>query len=502
VLPRYPLSNIYGIEIEPFAVEIAKATLWMTHGLIARQFGAAEPALPLATLNNLVCADSLKTDWPEVDAIIGNPPFHGDRRLRAVVGDDYIDWLKNEFGVGVKDHCVYFFRKTHQQMKPGTRAGLVATNTISQAKNRDASLAWIAANGGTITDAVSTKPWSGDAAVHVSIVAWQKGGIPDGEFRLDGVPVEGITPSLTPGRAHREARKLEGNRGHAYQGFLLNGIGFVITPDEAETLLARTDAKYRDVVAPFLNGEDIVDRPNQDPSRWVIDFGRLTLEEAELFPAALSIVRERVKPFRDGVSRKAHRERWWQFAETRPGLVRALEGLDRYIVTSRVGKRLIMSWGLAGWRPSEACVVFPSSDEYLWGILQSRIHEVWVRANGSTLEDRMRYVVTSCFDTFPFPWPSPRQDQIDTIVQAAKEVASARHQACISSGRGLTRVYNAMDDGAYTDLKDAHRALDRAVAASYGWEPSIVEEPGKLLSILHDLNEEQSRDPGYQPFVN
>ncbi len=213
VLPRYPIKNIHGIEIEPFAVEIAKATLWMTHGLIARQFGAAEPPLPLAPLTTLICADSLKTDWPEADAIIGNPPFHGDRRLRGVLGDDYISWLKDEYGVGVKDHCVYFFRKAHQQLGKGKRAGLVATNTISQAKNRDASLAWIAANGGTITDAVSTKPWSGDAKVHVSIVCWQKDGKGPNEFVLDGKQVEGITPSLTVGTEHREASELVGMTG-------------------------------------------------------------------------------------------------------------------------------------------------------------------------------------------------------------------------------------------------------------------------------------------------
>lgn len=326
IMPRYPISNLYGIEIDPFAVEIAKATLWMTHALVAREYGAAEAPLPLPTLDHLICADSLKVEWPEVEAIIGNPPFHGDRRLRSVVGDEYIDWLTCTFGVGVKDHCVYFFRKTHEHLKDGQRAGLVATNTISQAKNRDASLVWITENGGTIVEAVSTKPWSGDAKVHVSVVCWAKGATPEAP-RLDGEQVAGITPSLTAGARHRTALVLPKNKGVAFNGFFVNGAGFVLDDAEAGDLLSRTDADYSKVVARYINGEDVVTRPLSDPSRWVIDFGTRTLEEADAFPAALAIVRERVKPVRDKVRRKAHRERWWQFAETRPGLVAATRSL-------------------------------------------------------------------------------------------------------------------------------------------------------------------------------
>lgn len=500
VLPRYPISNIHGIEIEPFAVEIAKATLWMTHGLIARQFGAPEPPLPLQPLNNLVCADSLKTEWPKVDAIIGNPPFHGDRRLRSVVGDDYIDWLKNEYGVGVKDHCVYFFRKAHQELGKGKRAGLVATNTISQAKNRDASLAWIAANGGTITDAISTQPWSGDAAVHVSIVCWQKDGKGPHDCYLDGKLVEGITPSLTVGKDHQEAQKLTPNVGTGFNGFLLNGMGFVLDEAEANTLLVRTDADYSRIIGPFLNGEDIVDEPDQGPSRWVIDFGRRSLEQAAEFPAALDIVRERVKPHRDTVTRKAQRERWWQFAETRPGMVAAIEGLPRFAIAGMTGKRWLVSWGKPGWRPSHAVAVFAFNDDYRFGILQSTLHDVWARAVSSTLEDRLRYSTSNVFDTFPFPWPAPNSERQESVAEAARRIVAARQEACAKSGKGLTRIYNQMDEGAYTDLAKAHRDLDKAVLACYGWPTHLVEERPKLLTMLFERNAEMAKDPTYAPF--
>lgn len=501
VLPRYPLKNIHGIEIDPFAVEIAKATLWMTHGLIARQFGAPEPPLPLQPLDTLLCADSLKTDWPNVDAIIGNPPFHGDRRLRSVVGDDYIDWLKDEFGVGVKDHCVYFFRKTHQQLKKGQRAGLVATNTISQAKNRDASLTWIAANGGTIVDAISTKPWSGDAAVHVSIVTWEKGTKGPHEFILDGQQVEGITPSLTIGTTHQKAAKLPGNKRTAYNGFFLNGMGFVLDDQEAQALLHDRGANYRDVVGRLINGEDIVDRPHQDPSRWVIDFGRRSLEEAEAYPAALSIVRERVKPHRDTVSRKAQRERWWQFAETRPGMVQALAGLPRFAMAGLTGKRWLVTWAEPEWKPSHAVAAFAFDDDYNFGVLQSALHDLWARSVSSTLEDRLRYSTANVFDTFPFPWPYPNEQQREAVAEAARRIVAARRAACDSSAQGLTRVYNSMDDGAYTDLAKAHRDLDRAVLACYDWPAVMLEEKPKLLQALFERNTQMSKTKKYAPFA-
>ena len=499
-LPRYPLHNIHGIEIDPFAVEIAKATLWMTHALVARQLGAPESPLPLQPMTTLQCADSLKIDWPNVDAIIGNPPFHGDRRLRAVVGDAYIDWLKSEFGVGVKDHCVYFFRKAHEQLRKGQRAGLVATNTISQAKNRDASLAWIAATGGTIFDATSTKPWSGDAKVHVSIVCWEKDTVPIPPFLLDGRDVVGITPSLRAGIGHRETERLQANVAVAFQGYLLNGIGFVLDDAEARELLARSEADYSDVVAPFLNGEDISDRPDQDPSRWAIDFGRRPLQDAQLYPAALSIVRERVKPHRDGVSRKAQRERWWQFAETRPGLTAAIGSLSRYAVASRVGKRLTFVWGAPSWRPSEACIVVAVDDDYRFGVLQSVLHDLWARSTGSTLKGDLRYSTSNVFDTFPFPWPLPPSQRRDAVEDAARRIVTERRVACDASGLGLTRVYNAMDDGAYTGLRKAHDDLDRAVLACYGLPTSLFADRPALLSALFDLNERAAADPTYDPF--
>ncbi len=183
-LPYYPLSNLHGIDIEGIAVLIARLTLWMGQRQMIDRFGAAEDPLPLVDMSSIRRADALAAEWPEVDAIIGNPPFLGSQLLRGSLGDEYLDWLKKQFNVGIKDLCVYWFRKAQDQLKPGQRAGLVGTNSISQNRARSASLEYIVANGGVITDAVSSQKWPGEAKVHVSIVNWAKYVTPPPRFHL------------------------------------------------------------------------------------------------------------------------------------------------------------------------------------------------------------------------------------------------------------------------------------------------------------------------------
>ena len=493
----YPIGNVQGIEIDPFAVDIAKTTLWMTHAIESRRHQHLEPALPLPSLNSLICADSLKTQWPETDVVVGNPPFHGDRNLRKVVGGEYIDWLIKEFGVGVKDHCVYFFIKTHRALKPGQRAGLVATNTISQNKNRDASLVWITENGGVITDAVSTKPWSGAAAVHVSIVCWQKGPVSSNEFMLDGKLVTGITPSLREGSQHRQAKVLAGNQGIAFMGNNVNGPGFLLTEKEARNLLA-AEPKNSLIVKRYLTGDDLVSRPDMAPARWIIDFNQMSLEKASEFTGAMAFVRERVKPSRDKNNSKRYRDFWWQYSATVPQMRRAIAELPRYGVACITGKRIHVIWGEPGIIQSHACVIFAIADDYNHGVISSRIHDVWVRGNSSTLEDRLRYTPSTAFRTFPFPGPNEKQRE--RIANASRNLDTLRRTACESSSKGLTKVYNLMDDGGFVELKSAHRELDLAVADAYGWDSTLLDDSARLLDALFDLNAQCAVDPNYAPF--
>ncbi|MGI8579959.1 MAG: DNA methyltransferase, partial [Solirubrobacteraceae bacterium] len=170
----FPLSNMRGIEIEAFALALARVTLWMGHKLAVDELELSESTLPLQDLSGLQLADALSVPWPRADAIIGNPPFHGSQNIRRVMGDVYAERLKKTYGVGLKDYCVYWFRRAHDQLEPGGRAGLVGTNSVSQNRARGASLNHIVEQGGVITEAVSKEKWPGEAVVNVSIVNWVK----------------------------------------------------------------------------------------------------------------------------------------------------------------------------------------------------------------------------------------------------------------------------------------------------------------------------------------
>lgn len=237
--PYYPLTNLLGIDVEHRAVSIARVVLWMGHRQMIERYGEAEDPLPLVNLSGIRRADALAVDWPECDAIIGNPPFLGSQRLRSKLGDEYVKWLSKQFGVGIKDFCTYWFRKAADHLQPGQRAGLVGTNSIAQNRARSASLQYVIDQGGVITDAVSSQKWPGEAKVHVSLVNWIDDPTePPKPFVLDGLEVAGIGPDLTESLiGDWVPAPLPANAGRCFQGAIAVGPGFLLEPEEAEKLL-------------------------------------------------------------------------------------------------------------------------------------------------------------------------------------------------------------------------------------------------------------------------
>ncbi|MGG5753246.1 DNA methyltransferase [Zafaria sp. Z1313] len=503
----YPIENLHGIEIEPFAVEIARLTIWMGHAQMAREMNVqGDDPLPLHNLDTIVEADALKVDWPEVDAIIGNPPFIGSQHIRRNNGDDYIPFLKDTFNCGIVDLCAYWFRKANDHMQDGQRAGLVATNSVAQNKARGASLDYITAYGAVITDAVASQIWPGEAAVHVSLVNWVKNPtVPPRAFVLDKQPASGITSALREGATRIVAAKLVGNVGLAFQGCIPVGKGFILGDEEAESLRRRRDADYQDVIKRFLGSDELANDPKQAPDRWIIDFGVMPLEDAMAYPAALEIVRERVKPERDNNRRQTTRDRWWRYGEARPALRKKIEGLSRYLAVGLHGKRLLFVWADLHWIPSNAVTAVARDDDHTFGLVTSSIHDAWAWEQSSTIKSDIRYTPSTTFETFPFPDPnSPLRAAIE---QAARVVVEQRTSACrnlIAQGKnsaGLTAVYNAMDEGAFADLRGAHRRLDEAVCRSYGWEIGVLDDREEIVSRLYELNAKIAADPsGYNPF--
>lgn len=497
----FPLQNIRGIEIDTFAVSLARVTLWMAHRLAVEELQLNETTLPLADLSGIVNGDALRSPWPRADAIIANPPYHGSQNLRSVLGDERVEWLNDNFNCGVQDLAVYWFRRAAEQMGPGARAGFVATNSVSQGRARKASLNDVVEHGGVITDAVSRQKWPGEAVVNVSIVNWvQKPATPPTRFELDGVEVVGISTRLRESKlAIEEYDALPANQGRSFQGPIPAG-NFYLDESEAETLLSEPGEAYRDVVRPYLIGDDITEDALQQPRRWIIDFEVRTLEEAAAYPAALQIARERVKPDRDNNNREAYKQRWWLFAEPRPGMRRALKPLARYVAGNAQGKRFLFAWQDCAVCPSNLTNVFAFEDDYAMGVLTSVVHQTWAQSESSTLRIDLRYTPTTCFETFP--WPDPELSRRERIGGLAASLVAARQAITTREGIGLTTLYNAIDDGAWQDVAHLHRDLDIEVLKAYDFPTSLRDDPLELKARLATLHAEiQAGQRPYAPFA-
>jgi hypothetical protein len=495
-LPYVKLANFYGIELQPAAVLIARVTLWMGHRQMIDKYGESETPLPLVNLAGITIGDAVFEPWPEVDCIVGNPPFIGDRRIRREMGGAYVEKLKKAFpGIGVVDYCAYWFRLAHGRMRDGQRAGLVSTNTLRENKHRLASLRYILENGGVITDAVSSQKWPGEANVHVSLTNWIKNPKePVAAFTLDGVPVATINSKLEAERAINEPIKLKVNGKKAFIGCQPTGEGFILEEDIAHSFTAAGEG---DVVRRYLTSDDLIDVVGSEPSRWIIDFGTMKLEEAAKYPKSLKVVRDKVRSEREGKGR--HFERlWWQFAWPRPPMRLALNDLDRYIVSTLTGKRLFFSWADKDWCPSNLVGVFAFDDDYAMGILASYLFEAWARGESSTFETRIRFTPSTAYETFP--WPAPNAGEKAAVEQASLALLARRREIAVSDQIGLTNLYNLVDDGAYQDLVKLHRTLDEAVVAAYHWPVSIAQNRDELRRRVWALNQQISQGKGiYAP---
>jgi hypothetical protein len=451
--------QFFGIDNNPFAVELAKVTLMLAKELAIEETREAlgkaqmelglefDRALPLDNLDaNIRCEDALLNEWPAAEAIIGNPPYQSKNKMQEEYGRAYLNRVRKRFPQvpGRADYCVYWFRKAHDQLAPGGRAGLVGTNTIRQNYSREGGLEYIVNTGGTITEAVSTQVWSGDAVVHVSIVNWVKGK-QAGTKRLYiqiGNSVESpwemhdlleIGPSLSADTETSNASTLAANSGAeaCYQGQTHGHEGFLLDPTEAAATLT-ADATTADVLYPLLIGDDLLGTNPPRPTRYVIDFYPRNLGEAAAFKGPFARVKEKVLPARekaaaeeekrnkealadDSKARVNHHhanflKRWWQLSYPRPELLRKLDRLHRYIACVRVTKRPVFEFIDSRIHPSDSLQVFVLDDDYSFGILQSTAHWEWFEARCSTLKGDPRYTSESvllcppfCLDTFWSP---------------------------------------------------------------------------------------------------
>ena len=351
---------------------------------------------------------------------------------------------------------------------------------------------------GDIFWAQSDRDWILDGAnVHVSMVAFDDG--TEKERALDGIRISSINSDLTRGSDLTAANALAENAGICFMGDTKGGpfdISQAVAEEMLKAPLNPNDRPNSDVIRPWSNGSDIAGRSR---GMWVIDFGvDMSESAAALYEAPFQFVRARVKPLRDKNRRMSYREKWWIHAEPRPALQTALSGKSRYIATVAVAKHRLFVWLPMSVIPDHALFVFAREDDYFLGVLQSRVHEVWALRRGTALEDRPRYTPTTTFETFPLPWPPGKEPENDSLVKAINTAAKALvenrdkwlNPPDSSPGelkkRTLTNLYNQRPQW----LEDAHRALDDAVLAAYGWPHDLGDTD--ILERLLRLNQERS----------
>lgn len=415
------------------------------------------------------------------DAFVGNPPFGGKNLISDFGGREYIPWLKaiHEAAHGNADYSAHFFRRASGLLGRHGVIGLIATNTIAQGDTRASGLQPLVAEGLEIYEATRSLMWPGESNVAVAVVHIAKGAVRAqlGERSLDDRPCEVINSRLRSRPERPDPKPLAANSGLSFVGSYVLGMGFTLTPEERDDLIAR-DPRNGELISPYIGGEEVNTSPTQSHHRHVINFGSMTLREAEQWPDLISIIRKKVKPERERNNREAYKRYWWHFGEKRPALYEAIEPLERCLVTARVTKHLILSFQPTDRIFAETLYAFAMERFTPFSVLQSRIHELWARLLGSSLEERLRYSASDTFDTFSFPQPDPRT-VIPELENRGNELYDARARWMVDHDEGLTQTYNRLKDPdddtpEIVALREMHEDLDRAVLAAYGWDDIAV----------------------------
>lgn len=539
--PQVGPEVVQGIELSPYAAELARVSVWIGAIQWARRNGLAHPDNPiLRPLDNIECRDALLTpagtiaDWPAADAIVGNPPFVGDKEMLKELGADYTAKLRAAYAdriPGASNLVCFFFEKAREAVAAGhsRRVGLVATQAIRKGANRTV-LDRISAEA-TIYEAWQNEAWTQDgAAVRVSIACFAKAedALP---LRLDGEPVTEIHADLASGKDDfTQVRRLPENRAVCFQGPVKVGA-FNVPGTTARTWLAEPpNANGRpnaDVIRPWINGKDITGRPSD---KWIIDFAEMSEADAAFYARPFAHVVIHVKPKRDKNRRERRKRLWWQHGETVPGLRAAVAPLPRMIVTPRVAKHRLFVWASPTTLPDTRFYAIARADDVTLGILHSRFHEAWALRIGSNhgAGNDPTYNAKTCFETFPFPegftLDAPAPDEAASpkaaaIAKAARALMEARDRwlnpgdlvreepevvpglpprrvpvsakaAVQLKKRTLTDLYNTRGTADGVWLDNLHAALDAAVADAYGWPADITK--ADALAALFRMNAERA----------
>ena len=507
--PSVSPEQLRGVEVNEYAHELAQITVWIGYIQWLRDNGFGAPSEPiLKSLDTIRHMDAIlafddagnpvEPAWPEADVIVGNPPFLGDKKMRAELGDGYVNALRASYKgrvPGGADLVTYWFERARTLIAQGSvkRAGLLATQSIRAGANRKV-LEQIKASGDIFMGWADREWILNGAAVRVSMVGFDAH--KETVRELNGIAVQSINANLTSEIDLTKAQRLPENASLCFQGPVKVGAFDIASEVAVQMISAPLNPNGRpntDVIVPWINGMDITRRPR---GMFIIDFGEMTEGEAALYERPFEYIRAHVKSERDTNNRERRRLYWWHHGETVPGFRVAVQHLSRFICTPRVAKHRMFIWTDGRTLPDSRVYVFARDDDYFFGVLHSRVHEVWSLATSSRHGDgnSVTYNNTTCFETYPFPWPPGQEPeanpQVQAIAAAAQRLVELRTNWLNPAGADeaelkkctLTNLYNTRP----TWLAHAHTQLDTAVCAAYGWPSDLSDD--EILARLLVLN--------------
>ena len=535
-LPGVGPEVVVGIEINAYAAELARVTIWIgeiqwmiNNGFAYRTNPVLRPLDSVLTRDAILAFDEQgrQLPWPAAEFIVGNPPFIGGKQLRDKLGDGYVDALLEAWrGVvpAEADLVCYWHERAREMIeaRQSRRVGLLATQAIRKGANL--KILEKIKRTGDIFVAWSDQPWVVDGAdVRVSIVGFDDGA--ETNRMLDGRGVDVIHADLTGGALDSvdltSAKQLRECEGLAFMGDTKGGP-FDIDPETARGLLTAgpniNGRPNSDVIVPWVNTMDVAQGPRD---RFIVDFGVRTPQEAAAqYEAPYEYIRKAVEAIRAG-SRTTNK-RWWIHERPRPKMRQALAPLSRFLVTPTTAKYRTFVWLRPPTLPDHQLIAFAREDDYFFGVLHSRPHEVWSlgKIGRKGVGNDPVYAHTFAFLTFPFPWPLGTPDAAlsaeqrahrAAIAGAAKKLDEQRRSWLVPPGlvrrqpdvagtlpprvvpvdeaaakqlaqRTITNLYNQRPGW----LELAHERLNCAVHAAYGWPKSLSDQ--EVLARLLELN--------------
>lgn len=438
------------------------------------------------------------------DCILGNPPYKGDRKLKAAYGERFLEWIRFKYTEGATvDLVVYFLLRISTILKKDRFFSIITTNTVAQGKAREEGLQKLMKQGSSINHAVRSMRWPGKAAVEVSLLTMVKGKWERG-YVLGNEQSEYISSYLDDQESLGEPFPLAANADIAYQGTIVLGMGFILEPNEAKQLIERNPANA-EVIQPYLNGNDLNSDPEQKPSRSVINFsdwplrryenmewGALDNKDRERiikqikkgnfieiappdytnpvaadYPDCLAILVERVKPERLSKASTAEAP-WWRFWRTRNELYKAIEPLDRVLVVAQVSKTLGFTFTNNNFVLDAKLIVFALDDFHSFNVLQSTLHNIWAWKYCTTMKADLSYGPSNIFYQFPFPECEIHSNEYYKF----RLLLSEKYEI------GLTKIYNRLNDQSeestdFIKFRHIFFELDKQVLKAYGWEDLI-----------------------------